>query len=289
MTKIGLAAAIACGVMFASGAFATEGGGGAYPNGAEDFMTGALPPPGDYMITYGLYYTADEFKDGPPDFNLDVGGAVFRYIHVTPIELLGGNWAQQIFVPALYVDVKAAGMSDDKFGLGDIIIDPIVISWHAPPFHCAAGLDTYVPVGAYDQNDLANIGRNYWTFEPVFAVTYLGQSGLELSAKFMYDFNMKNEDTDYESGDEFHVDYAAGYGFGEGWKAGLNGFYYNQLSSDEAPQGTPTMGEGEQMGLGPAVSYQWGKTSLVLKWQKEFDTESRPEGDRFWLKAICPL
>lgn len=30
-------------------ALATEGGGGAYPNGAEDFMAGALPPPGTYF------------------------------------------------------------------------------------------------------------------------------------------------------------------------------------------------------------------------------------------------
>ena len=42
--------------------YATEGGGGAYPNGAEDFMSGAIPPPGFYFINYFLYYHADEFK-----------------------------------------------------------------------------------------------------------------------------------------------------------------------------------------------------------------------------------
>ena len=43
-------------------AHATEGGGGAYHNGAEDFMTGALPPPGNYFINYFNYYSADKFK-----------------------------------------------------------------------------------------------------------------------------------------------------------------------------------------------------------------------------------
>ena len=34
--------------------YATELGGGAYPNGAEDFMSGAIPPPGFYFIDYFL-------------------------------------------------------------------------------------------------------------------------------------------------------------------------------------------------------------------------------------------
>ena len=36
-------------------AHATESGGGAYPNGAEDFMSGAVPPPGTYVINYFNY------------------------------------------------------------------------------------------------------------------------------------------------------------------------------------------------------------------------------------------
>ena len=31
---------------------ATEFGGGAYPNGAECFMAGAVPPPGTYFLNY---------------------------------------------------------------------------------------------------------------------------------------------------------------------------------------------------------------------------------------------
>ena len=66
---------------------------------------------------------------------------------------------------------------DDVIGLGDIIVDPIVIGWHRGNWHYAAGLDIYLPVGEYDQNDLANVGRGYWTFEPVFAATYRNADG----------------------------------------------------------------------------------------------------------------
>ncbi|MDA0321808.1 MAG: hypothetical protein O2923_03700 [Verrucomicrobia bacterium] len=47
-------------VAVSSTALATEGGGGAYPNGAEGFMTGALPPPGNYLVDYSLFYSAND-------------------------------------------------------------------------------------------------------------------------------------------------------------------------------------------------------------------------------------
>ena len=63
-------------------ASATEGGGGAYPNGAEDFMAGAVPPPGTYFLNYFTYYTADKLKikDGSDidDFDLNVTANTFR-------------------------------------------------------------------------------------------------------------------------------------------------------------------------------------------------------------------
>lgn len=272
---------------------ATEGGGGAYPNGSEDFMTGAVPPPGDYVLTYGLYYKADKLMDGngnkmPIDFDLDVAGAIFRYIHVTKVEVAGGLWAQHLIVPVLNVDVTTPADSDSKFGLSDIIVDPFLISWHKPPFHWVVGMDTFIPVGSYDKNDVANIGRDCWTFEPVAGVTYMDEHGIDLSLKVMYDFNTENNDTGYHSGEEFHCDAAAGLAFGD-WKAGINGFVYKQTTPDSAPADAMQLGEGRQFGLGPAVSYQLKSVSIVAKYQREFATEARPEGDRFWLKLIVPF
>ena len=163
-------------------ALATEGGGGAYPNGAEDFMAGALPPPGTYVKNYLTYYTASKFKDNNgndliPDFKLNVVADVLRVIHVTNYKILGADWAFHALIPLAYQDVKLAGQSDDRFGLGDIIIDPIVLGWHTKNFHVAAGIDIFIPIGTYNQDRLANSGRNYWTFEPVLGVTYLSDRG----------------------------------------------------------------------------------------------------------------
>ena len=54
---------------------------------------------------------------------------------------------------------------------------------------------------------LANEGLGYWTFEPGLLVSYLGtKNGFEASTYIGYDINTKNTDTDYLSGQQFHID-----------------------------------------------------------------------------------
>ena len=44
-------------------AHATEGGVSMYPNGTENFMAGALPPPGLYGMVYANHYEATQVND----------------------------------------------------------------------------------------------------------------------------------------------------------------------------------------------------------------------------------
>jgi len=287
--KLALVAVIVAGM--APAVFGTEGGGGAYPNGAEDFMSGALPPPGNYFINYVLYYSADKLidnggKDRDPDFDLEIIAQVARFVHVSKVRFLGGTWAQHIFIPVMQVDLTvrtpAGILSDKNSGLGDIIVDPFILGWHGKQWHCAAGVDTYVPLASYDEDDPPNIGRNYWTFEPVFAVTYLTENGYEASAKFMYDFNTENDDTDYQSGEEFHFDYTVGKKISN-WSVGLGGFYYEQITSDEL-DGVGVNTKGRTLACGPQVSCQYKNMNLAAKYQQEMEVRNKPEGERLWLK-----
>jgi hypothetical protein len=282
-------------------AAATENGGGAYPNGAEGFMAGALPPPGQYIINYAMYYDASSLKNSAghtipgSDFELHAFADTVRFVNVTPITVLGGNWAQHIFVPVVWLDaaVNTPGgrLKDKNFGVGDIIVDPFIVGWHKPPFHWVVGLDTYVPIGKYSDSPttLANIGRNYWTFEPVAGVTYLNEGGQEVSAKLMYDINTKNRDTNYLSGQEFHTDFLVAQHCGP-LAVGVGGYWYYQTTEDRQNGATTKNGnEGRQFALGPQVSYQWKKYNFALAWDHEFSTKNRPEGEKAWFKVIVPL
>ena len=292
MIVLGLVLSISS--VFVSGsALATEGGGGCYPNGAEDFMGGALPPPGTYFLNYLNFYHATAFKDQNgndlmPKFDLNVVANVFRLVHVTKYKIFGASWAVHAFLPLVYMDVDATPGKDNRAGLGDIIVDPFILGWHFKHFHITTGLDFYIPTGDYDKNRLTNTGRNYWTFEPVIGFTYLWDNGIELSGKFMYDFNLKNTDTDYKSGQEFHVDYTAGYHVDKNLTLGIGGYGYYQTTDDEqygTKVGTDGF-KGRVIGLGPQVAYNYKNMAFTLKWQKEFKVENRPEGNNFFFKFM---
>lgn len=286
------AAALMAGSTGLGTAHATENGGGAYPNGAESIGGAQLPPPGTYLLGYSNYYTADRLNDANgdsavPDFSVDAFANIARIVHVTDKKILGATVAMQAFVPIVDLKVGAAGASQHRFGLGDMIVNPLILGWNKGNLNVIATVDTYVPTGRYRRTDLANIGRNYWTFEPVLAVTYADpKGGPELSAKLMYDFNTKNKATDYKSGQEFHADVAAAYNFNP-LTVGVTAYYYKQ-TSDDRQNGVrvgPDGFRGEAFAAGPVVRYQLGKVPITAQWQHEFHAENRPQGDKFWLKA----
>ncbi|MBD5805421.1 hypothetical protein AZOA_48770 [Azoarcus sp. Aa7] len=301
--------AVALSGLVAGGAFAKEGGD-QYPNGGENFYAGALPPPGNYFINYFGYYNA-KLRDGDGD---KVQGAsvrawfdALRYVKVTDTQILGGSWAMHAIVPIVHQTVKLGGSSKTVTGLGDIVFSPLVIAWHAGSLHWVAALDIYAPTGDYKSGDpRKSIGANYWSVEPVFAVSWLPESGWELSAKFMYNFKAKNGDfrpasgapkMDYESGDEFHVDYAASKRIGP-WAVGLSGYYVKQTTNDKLEGDTLSSAlgpwssgrKGEAFAIGPSVSYTTKTgTMLMAHWQHETEAENRFRGDKAWVKLVMPF
>lgn len=273
-----------------SAAHASEGGGSGYPNGSEGFFAGAVPPPGTYLILYGSHYWGDKLKiENAPDLDIDLHASAIvpRLIHMTNIKILGADWGMHAILPLVHVDldIPALGLSTSRNGIGDLTVNPFILAWHTKNFHWATGLDIVVPIGTYDRSEAVNIGRNYWTVEPLFAATYISDGGFELSGKFMFDINFENPDTNYRTGNEFHFDYTVAQKFGD-WTVGVGGYFYTQVEDDDAPAGTAAMGRGLAFAIGPQVKYDYAGMSFIGKWQHEALVENRPQGEQFWLKFI---
>lgn len=293
-------------LLTASQSFA--GGGQHYPNGAEDFAVGALPPPGTYLVNYLIFAQKKTIKDNsgnsalPPgaSFKGDVVVEVPRLIYVSPFTVLGANWGAHIFVPFYSADLQAgtagAGgigshsniIDSREKGIGDIIFSPAVFGWHfSPNLHAVAALDIYAPTGNYKVARPATqiISRNIWTVEPVLAVSYL-KNGFDISAKFMYDFNSENDDTDTEPGQEFHMDWALGYGVKSGLSGGLIGYNYWQTTDDEVNGVEVQDQKGRIGGIGFGIKYwpKMGPFSMTFKQYWEYGGRNLPSGQQTQLK-----
>ena len=301
--------AIALSVLVVGGAAAKEGGD-QYPHGSENWLAGALPPPGDYFLNYAGYYNGD-LRDGDDD---KVHGAsvtawfdALRWVKVTNHQVFGGNWAMHAILPVVHQKLSLGAGSKTVSGLGDVVFSPFVVAWHSGNWHWVTALDFYAPTGKYRSGEpRESIGANYWSIEPVFAVTWLSQTGWEVSTKFMYNIKSENKDfrpargapkMDYQSGDELHIDYLVAKHFGP-WGAGLSGYYVKQTTNDEldghkipAAAGPWSSGrKGEVFAIGPSISYTTkGKTLLIAQWQHETHAENRFRGDKAWFRLIMPF
>lgn len=289
------AAASLLAVGVAGTAGATEGGGSSYPNGAETYMVGVLPPPGFYGILYGNHYDADSLRgnDGkklPVDFRVQARSIAPRFCWVTDKQVLGGTLAFHVIAPLINLKIDLNGQSQTKRGVGDITFGTGIGYHLSDKLHTVVALDVIAPTGEYDRHDLANIGRNYWDIQPTLAVSYIDPVGMNADAKIMYSFNTRNQATDYTSGQEFHVDYTVGWGLGNGWVLGVGGYVYQQTTDDRQYGDGIEDNKGHAFAIGPAIKYASSKGWLLTaKWQQETDVRNRAQGDEYWLKLAVPF
>ncbi len=293
------------------------GGGQHYPNGAEDFVVGALPPPGTYLVNYLIFAQKNRLTDnsgnkalGPDgtatEFSADVVAVVPRFIYVSPFTLLGASWAAHLFLPFYSADLEVgtAGLGSkalvdsDEGGIGDIIFSPLVFGWHfGPNFHTVAAVDFYAPTGDYDMGRPATqvLSRNHWTIEPLVAVTYLWK-GFDFSGKFMYDFNTTNDEylipgttnvVDLDPGQEFHFDWAIGYAAQDGLRGGLVGYNYWQTTDDEVDGVSVEDSRSRVGGIGLGLKYwpKQGPFSMTLKHYWEYSARNIPTGPQTQFKV----
>lgn len=297
----------------------TAGGATSYPNGAEDFMSGAVPPPGNYFLWYSFFYHSNSFKSdtghdytfGPlSDIRISSWANAYRFIHVTKLKILGANLGFHVFLPTVYADYDFGGefnpLDDDKFGLADIIIDPFILSWHTPYFHWVFGVDIYIPTGRFDrETDMLNLTSKVWTFEPALAFTWL-PGPFDVSCKFMYDFNSFNNDhivnayeglnmnrpelisteSKLEPGQEFHFDYAVGYNITPSLTAGASGYFYKQVTSDRIDDHEVSHMKGRVFSIGPTLKVGHKNISVTIKGLWEMAAKNRPQGNSVWLKLL---
>ena len=297
---------------------AEEGGSGHYMPGSMSSFIDSVPPRETFLMRLNvLNYTGSAAKSvaipiaGRSALGADADswgyGLTFAW---RPAIDLGERWSYAVSATIPYVtmevsadvDVTAPGgaprtikVSDRETGLGDIVLQPLMLNYHvSPDFSMNFRVTAYAPTGGYKVGRLANTGKNFWTVEPTLALMYFGQkNGIEASLFIGADFNEENSGTNYEAGTQGHLDGTLAQHFplaGGLAGVGVSGYYYEQLSADRGDGATFGDFEAKTVGAGPVLSYvtKAGCNDLVaeLKWLHEFDTERRLEGDTVFLKVM---
>jgi hypothetical protein len=272
--------------MLSGAVFAGETGH--YVNGVEGLKGGTVPPTGLYYRIYNVFYNADTLTDSsgnevPVDFDVSIYAMVNRVIWVTDKKLLGADVFMDVVVPLVYTDLEigALNVADDKFGLGDINIEPFGLSWHAPWYDAAFGLSVYLPTGDYDKNQPASPGKDMWTGMVTLGTTvYLDQEKTWSAAVLgRYEIHSEKSDTDITPGNDFHFEWGLGKTLAKVWDVGLTGYCQWQVSDDSGAGSTSV--KDRVYAAGPEISLFYPPVRLFvsLRSQWEFGAKDRSEGN----------
>jgi hypothetical protein len=294
--RIGKAVVVAAILLVGTSARAVEGAV-QYPHGAEGILAGAVPPPGVYGLAYGIHYSGvrkdargDTVLAGAERVELGVDAIALRALWVSGYQLLGASWGMHVIAPFFTNTVSIGGLSNRNTGLGDVVIDPVILAWHGPNLHYAVGLDVILPTGAYSKTRPLgnNIGANYWSFEPLVAVTALPGAGWEIDLKAMYNIKTRNDATHYQSGDELHADFTVAKALTESFRLGLGGYWDHQIQGDRL-NGADVGNRAIYFAVGPELLYQAGPVMVFAKFQQEVYARNAFQGSRAILKIAAPF
>jgi hypothetical protein len=285
---------------------AVENGNPQWPIGVQTIIPAILPAAGETAyFNYTLYYHADSFKDGNghdliPGFEANVLAEAPRIVHTWETKLGPLNMSTGVILVGNYVKLEeepAPGLhlEDSTTGLNFLLLTPLYLTYNTPRLHLLYGPDAIIPVGQFSEHDLANPTNNYFSFHQEFAVTYFPVKTLDFSAEAGLTLNAENPATNYHSGATFDVDWSINWApiaSMPNMFFGIQGFYITQFTDDKVNNVTvgPDGFRLEKIALGPQLIYYFSpKAGIAAKYQREFDTENGPEGDRYWIQFVFPI
>ena len=288
-------ALLACG----ESAQAAEGASSHYLPGMAGDIAIAQPPTPGLLVGNTVWVQVGNVSravlQGRVDLDLDldvvlnlVGGS---YTFERPI--LGGTYTIATLIPFGYAHLDAEGTGPlgnttsaggDSFDLADIAFVPLQLNWSVGEFSFKFAEAIIAPTGGYDVDEAVNLGRNYWSFDTVGAATWLHTAtGTEASIAPGIMLNTKNEDTNYQTGAEFHLDFVVNQFLTETFAIGLRGYWYQQVTGDSGSGAVLGDFKSEALGIGPGFfwtpKFAGGKLVVQGKWLHDLEADNRLKSD----------
>jgi hypothetical protein len=301
-----IAGLVGLAILFASApsaTFAAEGASSHYLPGAGGDIFLAVPPEPGLQAANTLWYQTGSTGVAVLEGRVSLGIDLDLFLNLTSLtytfqaSVLGGRYTIGVAIPFGYagLDGTLTGplggrleFSDDSFHMSDMALIPFQMNWSTGRWSFKLWESIVAPTGGYSSSDsdLANLGRNYWSFDTVGAVTWFNpESGTEVSIAPGVMINTENTDTDYETGTEFHLDFVANQFLSPTFALGLRGYYYKQLTGDSGAGATLGDFKSESFGIGPGLVWipevGGGGFTVLGKWMHDFSADNRFESDYF--------
>jgi hypothetical protein len=257
-----------------------------YPAGAEGIKAATLPPPGVYFRDYNIFYSAPDANFGPVR-NVFVYVNAPRVIWITDKKILGADYGMDLIVPFGYMEIEYLSVDPfggfqrrkaSRFGLGDIQIEPLLLSWHTKQFDFAAGYAIWAPTGDFDRQRVVNIGQGYWTHMLTGGLTWNidEEKTWAVSVLNRYEISHEQKDTRVTPGQQLTVEAGISKSIMKGVDVGVVGYWRQQTTEDSGSDSLRRVGA-----AGPELSAVIPQVGVIasLRYLREFAAENTIEGN----------
>jgi hypothetical protein len=284
--------------------FATYGQEVALPSvnlGGTSFLDGVAGP-GLLLEETIEYYHANRFTDSrggkiPGDNSVEGWLSLTHVAYLTKWKILGGYYGVEALLPIVRADLNTdLGFRGHQTGLGDFIVSPFILQWvdhkifNMPYFH-RINFPFILPTGRYDRDSAIHLGNHFYSFNPYYAFTLFLTPKLETSWRFHYLWNSKNHSPprsfpadSIQPGQAFHLNYALSYEILDGLRAGVAGYYLNQITADKVDDHKRDHSKEKVFAIGPGLMFSKKRFFLYLNAFYETGAENRPEGMKISLR-----
>jgi hypothetical protein len=284
--------------------------------GSWGLQSGTQMPQGFLIAPVYVNFSADKImnKDGEEvrnisgaDRKLSVNALALFGWWVSPYKIFGANYGIMTTLQMSENSVEFASKEfDNKFGFGDLYLQPINLGWHFERFDVTASYGIYFPTGKYELGASDNSGMGMWSHELGAGATgyFDAAKNWHLSALAYFEMHSKKKDSDVKVGNLLTLQGGLGRSFYEGaLQVGVA--YYTQWKMSADKSGSDGMiGEwlDEKLlenkhsvyALGPEVVIPIAKNDrlyalITARYQWEFGAKSNLQGNMFNLFIQFPF
>jgi hypothetical protein len=269
-----------------------------YGLGESAFSAGVTPPAGIYVTDVVGYLSADikgALSFGSVTLNAGAKADAFstglNLLYVPDRKILGGNLGLSVTIPSGWVDYQAsvqvgplaAFKEVSGWGFGDVI-PRVQLGWQNGDFAHTVYLEVITPTGYWVPGFQPIVGFHRPGIDTGWAFTWTDkQTKLQVNGTAGFTFNFENTATNYQSGNEFHFEWAVGLECMKGLVIGFVGYDYRQISGDSGSGDKigSFMGSDDAIGAGLSYSTVIDKRPVTfnLRYYHDYEYENHFHGD----------
>ena len=270
--------------------------------GLTNMLDGIIPPPGVHLLNYFVYYDADDLETKTPfkqmDHELEVKAYAPQLIYIPDHTLPGGlRYGFSAILPLQDIDVDSPALTANSNIIGDLAVGPFIGKTvplaRDTAFHWFLELDTYLPVGDYDNEKAINPSANYVSFNPFLSMSLTLPQGFAVSTRQFYTYNFENDDYrhpgtgavgELQAGQMYHFNYSVSKNLPfihPYFRIGAVGYYLNQLTADEFDGQAMKTSHEKVFAIGPGIVYIHKGIFFGAKAMFETETEERFKGTKY--------